>query len=186
MASVQGISFFAGDWWERAAGRLAAPGTILSPALEALLAPDWLGFWIVLAAAGLASLFLRRRTAMVLCGLAGGLAVVYVAVYFATSLPPVDHLRGSLFRIASPLMPLGLLGIAALSVQSPYAPHADARGSRGPDRNGTLLAELGARGAVPDRARRGLDPRQGGLEAAGAARTARPSATSAAAPSRRW
>ncbi|HXO19681.1 MAG TPA: hypothetical protein VOA87_07120 [Thermoanaerobaculia bacterium] len=114
VAHTHGIDFFAGPWWTRAAERIAQPGEILHLAATFLLAPDWLGFWIVFAAACVVAAAWRRGTAAILCGLVVALVGVYVSIYFVTSLPPINHLRGSFFRILCPLMPVGLLAIAAL------------------------------------------------------------------------
>lgn len=151
VARTHGVDFFAGSWWVRAAIRVPHFQVILRAAAGELFAADWLGIWIAffLTAAICVVSRARRRpgtgTAAVLCGLVGALLAVYVAVYFVTVLPPMEHLRGSFFRILSPLTPLALVAVAALlgSAARPGPPSADTRAVR--------LGEggrLGGRGAA--------------------------------------
>jgi hypothetical protein len=128
VAHTHGINFFAGSWWVRAAIRVPHFREILGAAAGELLAGDWLGIWIAffLTVAICLLARVRRRpgtgTAAVLCGLVGALLAIYVAVYFVTVLPPMEHLRGSFFRILSPLTPLALVAIAALFRPVPSPP----------------------------------------------------------------
>ncbi|HEV7515363.1 MAG TPA: hypothetical protein VGR07_03605, partial [Thermoanaerobaculia bacterium] len=123
VARTHGINFFAGRWWVRAAIRSGYTGRILRAAAAELSAADWLGIWIVFFLACIAGtawvLAAPRRqprsgTAEVVGGLVLVLLAAYIAVYFVTVLPPLDHLEGSFFRILCPLTPLALLAVAAL------------------------------------------------------------------------
>ncbi len=160
VARTHGVNFFAGSWWVRAAIRVPHFREILGAAAGELLAADWLGIWIVffLTAALCLVARLRRRpgtgTAAVLCGLVAMLLAVYVAVYFVTVLPPMEHLHGSFFRILSPLTPLALVAVAALlgSAARPGLPSADTRAVR-----------IGARGGLWARGMRGALRLGGGL-----------------------
>jgi hypothetical protein len=133
VARTQGVNFFAGRWWVRAAIRVPHSGEILRAAAAEMLAADWLGIWIVFS---LVCLFLaasrrnpRPGTPAILCGMVVALLAVYVAVYFVTVLPPLDHLHGSFFRILGPLTPIALLAIAA-RFRRPGAPGGDFTPSR--------------------------------------------------------
>jgi hypothetical protein len=138
VARSHGVNFFAGSWWVRAAIRVPHFQVILRAAAGELFATDWLGIWIAFFLTAAICLFARVRrrpgtgTAAVLCGLVGALLAVYVAVYFVTVLPPMEHLHGSFFRILSPLTPLALVAVAALleSVARPGPPSADTRAVR--------------------------------------------------------
>ncbi|HTQ80865.1 MAG TPA: hypothetical protein VMM92_12775, partial [Thermoanaerobaculia bacterium] len=125
VAQTHGVNFFAGRFWVRAAVRLPHWQEILGNAAEFLLAPDWLGIWIVLGLASgalLARRSLRQGPAALLAGLLLLLLTVYVSVYFVTVLSPMDHLRGSFFRLLGPLTPLALLVIAEVAAGTRAGP----------------------------------------------------------------
>jgi hypothetical protein len=156
VARTHGVDFFAGRWWVRAAIRVPHAGVLLRLAARDLLAPDWLGIWIAFFLAGTLCLLAaaRRRpqndTAAVLAGLVGVLLSVYVAVYFVTVLPPVEHLQGSFFRILCPLTPVALLAIAAL-----FRPPAERRS------DAVWRAPAGAVSGSAERAGSGLSQLRG-------------------------
>ncbi|MDX1632538.1 MAG: hypothetical protein R3234_11785, partial [Thermoanaerobaculia bacterium] len=121
--------FFRGAWLQRTAERLADPTAILLPMARDLLRPEWIGLWVVFAAGWIFALVTRRRRAAIL-----GTAIVlqlgvYTATYFATYLPPGDHVRSSFFRIAAALAPLGILVLAEATLgELPATREAAARG----------------------------------------------------------
>lgn len=107
------LTFFVGDWKERALGRLSHPGEILKALGSDLIAWDWLGFWLLFTAALAFALWRRDRTALLLAGVVLVQLALYSAVYFLTYLPPVDHIRSSFTRIAAALVPLGVLAVGS-------------------------------------------------------------------------
>ena len=107
------VTFFIGDWKERALARLSNPGEILKPLGADLIAWDWLGFWLLFAAALAWALWKRERTALVLAGAVLLQLGLYSAVYFFTYLPPADHIRSSFTRVVAALVPLGMLVVVA-------------------------------------------------------------------------
>jgi hypothetical protein len=109
---VTGPSFFDGDWRGRALERLAHPGEILAPLGSDLIAPGWLGFWLLFAAALALALWRRNRTALLLGGVVLAQLGLYAAVYFLTYLDPAGHILSSFTRIAAALVPLGVLSVA--------------------------------------------------------------------------
>ncbi|HET9225482.1 MAG TPA: hypothetical protein VFR31_02355 [Thermoanaerobaculia bacterium] len=108
------LTFFVGDWKERALARLSHPGEILSALGSDLIAWDWLGFWLLFAGALALALWRRDRTALLLAGVVLIQLGLYAAVYFLTYLPPVDHIRSSFTRVVAALVPLGILTVGSV------------------------------------------------------------------------
>jgi hypothetical protein len=109
-----GVSFFTGDWWRRGLERLPLSWDIQRRCFALLLQPDWLGFWVLLAAATVVAM--ARRHAMPLAVIA--VVWIQVLVYELTALfsyvEPRAHLEAAFFRICAALVPIGLLGMAML------------------------------------------------------------------------
>lgn len=114
-----GPSFFAGDWQGRALARLSHPGEILLLLGSDLIAPAWLGFWLLFAASLALAVWRSERTALLLSGVVVLQLGVYSAVYFLTYISPADHILSSFTRITAALVPLGTLMIAALAADIP-------------------------------------------------------------------
>ena len=110
-----GVSFFLGDWWRRGLDRLPLAVDIQRRCLSLLLQPDWLGFWIVLAALTAVAAARRQGMALALVAIVWIQVLVYDLTALFTYLPPLAHLDASFFRICAALVPLGLLGMAKLS-----------------------------------------------------------------------
>jgi len=110
-----GASFFLGDWWRRGLDRLPLAVDIQRRCLSLLLQPDWLGFWIVLAALTAVAAARRQGMALALVAIVWIQVLVYDLTALFTYLPPLAHLDASFFRICAALVPLGLLGMAKLS-----------------------------------------------------------------------
>jgi hypothetical protein len=110
-----GASFFLGDWWRRGLDRLPLAVDIQRRCLSLLLQPDWLGFWIVLAALTAVAAARRQGMALALIAIVWIQVLVYDLTALFTYLPPLAHLDASFFRICAALVPLGLLGMAKLS-----------------------------------------------------------------------
>jgi hypothetical protein len=109
-----GNGFFAGDWWRRGVLRLPLVPGIARQALGDLLQSDWLGFWIVLAAATALAAVRRRAVALALAAVVWNQVLIYQLTALFSYLPPADHLNAAFFRICAPLMPLGIVAMAAL------------------------------------------------------------------------
>jgi hypothetical protein len=107
-----GPSFFDGDWRGRALERLSHPGEILALLGSDLIAPAWLGLWVLIAAGLAVAVWRRQRTALLLAGMVLAQLGLYAAVYFVTYIPPADHIVSSFTRIAAALVPLGVLSVA--------------------------------------------------------------------------
>jgi hypothetical protein len=110
-----GVSFFLGDWWRRGLDRLPLILEIQRRCLSLLLQPDWLGFWIVLAALTAVAVARRRGMALALIAIVWIQVLVYELTALFTYLPPLAHLEAAFFRICAALVPIGLLGMAMLS-----------------------------------------------------------------------
>jgi len=110
-----GASFFLGHWWRRGLDRLPLLMDIQRRCLSLLLQPDWLGFWIVLAALTVVALARRHRMALAMFAIVWVQVLVYELTAVVTYLPPLAHLDASFFRICAALVPIGLLGMAMLS-----------------------------------------------------------------------
>jgi hypothetical protein len=110
-----GASFFLGDWWRRGLDRLPLVVDIQRRCLSLLLQPDWLGFWIVLAALTAVAVARRRGMALALIAIVWFQVFVYDLTALFTYLPPLAHLDAAFFRICAALVPIGLLGMAKLS-----------------------------------------------------------------------
>jgi hypothetical protein len=110
-----GVSFFLGDWWRRGLDRLPLVVDIQRRCLSLLLQPDWLGFWIVLAALTAVAAARRQGMALAVIAIVWIQVLVYDLTAVFTYLPPLDHLDASFFRICAALVPIGLLGMAMLS-----------------------------------------------------------------------
>jgi len=104
-----GVSFFTGDPVGRALDRFVQAAEILRALAADLLAPEWLGAWL-LVAAGLALAARRRRWLPALLGAVVLMQLAaYAATYFATYLDPLAHVESSFFRISAGLLPLALV-----------------------------------------------------------------------------
>jgi len=110
-----GASFFLGDWWRRGLDRLPLVVDIQRRCLSLLLQPDWLGFWIVLAALTAVAAARRQGMALAVIAIVWIQVLVYDLTALFTYLPPLAHLDASFFRICAALVPIGLLGMAMLS-----------------------------------------------------------------------
>jgi hypothetical protein len=110
-----GASFLLGDWWQRGLDRLPLVMDIQRRCLSLLLQPDWLGFWIVLAALTAVALARRHGMALAVIAIVWIQVFVYELTALFTYLPPLAHLDASFFRICGALVPTGLLGMAMLS-----------------------------------------------------------------------
>ncbi|HXO40472.1 MAG TPA: hypothetical protein VN999_03420, partial [Thermoanaerobaculia bacterium] len=110
-----GVSFFLGDWWRRGLDRLPLAVDIQRRCLSLLLQPDWLGFWIVLAALTAVAVAKRQGMALAVIAIVWIQVLVYDLTAVFTYLPPLAHLDASFFRISAALVPIGLLGMAMLS-----------------------------------------------------------------------
>ena len=110
-----GVSFFLGDWWRRGLDRLPLILEIQRRCLSLLLQPDWLGFWIVLAALTAVAVARRHGMALAVIAIVWIQVFVYELTAVFTYLPPLAHLEASFFRICAALVPIGLLGMATLS-----------------------------------------------------------------------
>lgn len=112
-AGGEGVSFFTQGPLDRALKRWVLAPEILTKSGETLLAPEWLGFWLLLPAGVGVAAVRRRRRALWLGLVVLAQLAVYVAVYFASYPPPAQHLDSSFFRIAAALVPLGAVALAA-------------------------------------------------------------------------
>jgi hypothetical protein len=116
LALAPGVGFLAGDWRGRAVERLPQLLDLAGVFARELLAPDWLGFWLVFLAGG-ALAAIRRAPggdgARLLFPVAALLAI-YFAVCYAAYVDPAAQIHAAAFRIAAALVPLGLLGLACL------------------------------------------------------------------------
>lgn len=115
LALPPGASFFLGDWWRRGLDRLPLAVDIQRRCLSLLLQPDWLGFWIVLAALTAMAAARRQRRALAVIAIVWIQVLVYDLTAVFTYLPPLAHLDAAFFRICAALVPIGLLGMAMLS-----------------------------------------------------------------------
>jgi ammonia channel protein AmtB len=109
------VSFFLGDWWRRGLDRLPLILEIQRRCLSLLLQPDWLGFWIVLAALTAVAVARRHGMELAVIAIVWIQVIVYELTAVFTYLPPLAHLEASFFRICAALVPIGLLGMAMLS-----------------------------------------------------------------------
>jgi hypothetical protein len=109
------VSFFLGDWSRRGLDRLPLIIEIQRRCLALLLQPDWLGFWIVLAALTAVAVARRHGMALAVIAIVWIQVIVYELTAVFTYLPPLAHLEASFFRICAALVPIGLLGMAMLS-----------------------------------------------------------------------
>jgi hypothetical protein len=107
-----GAKFLAGDWVERAAERASNPRPLLAAIGSTLTHPDWIGAWILFAAALAIALVRRSRAAIWIASLVIGQAVFYCFTYFATYLNPLDHVRSSFHRIMAALLPIAIAATA--------------------------------------------------------------------------
>ena len=111
----RGFGFFVGDWPARGLARLRDPLALSKALGHELLAGDWLGLWIAIAAAFAAALILRRPMPALLLSVVAVQIAGYASVYFFTYLDPVEHIASSFFRIAAGTVPLALLGAGLLA-----------------------------------------------------------------------
>ena len=109
-----GVSFFAGDWWRRGLDRLPHVLDVQRQCFALLLQPDWLGFWILLAASTLVALARRNGMALAVIAIVWIQVLVYELTALFSYIPPPAHLEAAFFRICGALVPLGLLGMAML------------------------------------------------------------------------
>jgi hypothetical protein len=110
-----GVRFWAGDWAGRLGTRLQHPGPILLAVGREFLSRDFFGFWIAFLSAAVLAVIWRNEKAIEV-----GLAVLFqaaacTAIYFLTFLDPVDHVRSSLFRVLSGLLPIAMVSVAAVA-----------------------------------------------------------------------
>ncbi len=110
-----GASFLLGDWWQRGLDRLPLAMDIQRRCFSLLLQPDWLTFWIVLAALTVVALARRHGMALAVIAIVWTQVFVYELTAVFTYLPPLAHLEAAFFRICGALVPIGLLGMAMLS-----------------------------------------------------------------------
>ncbi|MCA1609931.1 MAG: hypothetical protein LC780_03435 [Acidobacteria bacterium] len=110
-----GLGFFVGDWPARGLARLRSPMALWKALAHELLAGDWLGLWIAVAAAFAAAMILRRPMAALLLSVVAVQIAGYAAVYVFTYLDPVEHIASSFFRIVAGTVPLALLGAGLLA-----------------------------------------------------------------------
>jgi hypothetical protein len=114
-----GVSFFVGDWWQRGLARLPAAIDIQRRCLAFLLQPDWLGFWIALAALSCVAAVRKRAVPLALFATVWIQLLVYELTALFSYLPPADHLNAAFYRISGALLPIGCLGLAALLGEAP-------------------------------------------------------------------
>ncbi len=107
-----GVSFFEGEWLQRATGRLAQPGPVLGALWPYLISPATLGLWIAVPVAFAVAIVRRERRAIALLGVVIAQLLIYCGVYFASYIDPGEHIRSSFHRIASGLAPLAVVAIA--------------------------------------------------------------------------
>src|ERR1700688_1699890 len=136
-----GSSFLLGDWWRRGLDRLPLFMDIQRRCLSLLVQPDWLGFWIVLAALTVVALARRHGMALAVIAIVWIEVLVYELTAVVTYLPPLAHLEASFFRICGALVPIGLLGMAMLSRKV-------AGGGGGPPANGDPIGEGRSQAAI--------------------------------------
>lgn len=110
----RGFGFFRDDPWATALSRLPEAPELLAAMGGLLAAPAFLGFWLVLPAAAVAALALRRETGVTLLAVVLAQLALYTAVTFFTYLSPLPHVAAAYARIASALVPLGTLAVAAV------------------------------------------------------------------------
>ncbi len=118
----RGFGFFVGDWPARGLARLRDPRALLRALAHELLAGDWLGLWIAIAAVIAAALILRRPMPLLLLSVVGVQIAGYAAVYVFTYLDPVEHIASSFFRIVGGTVPLALLGAGLLAERAAPGP----------------------------------------------------------------
>lgn len=114
LLGAHGNGFLAGAVGARLAARLGDLGAILGRMGRELLAPHWLGAWIVFALAVVLLLAGgrravtggRQRIGLVVAAVVAAQLGVYGFVYLATYLEPMAHLESSFRRIAAALWPL--------------------------------------------------------------------------------
>ncbi|MDQ2869703.1 MAG: hypothetical protein M3S32_03095 [Acidobacteriota bacterium] len=111
----RGFGFFVGDWPARGLARLRDPLALSKALAHELLASDWLGLWVAIAAAFVAAWILRRPMAALLLSAVAVQMAVYASVYVFTYLDPVEHIASSFFRIVAGTVPLALLGAGLLA-----------------------------------------------------------------------
>lgn len=107
-----GTSFFAGNWWARATHRLRHPGAVLHELWLHLRSGATLGLWRIVPVALVWAVVRRERRAAALLSVVLAQMIVYCLVYFASFLPPAEHIRSSFHRIATALAPLVVAGVA--------------------------------------------------------------------------
>ena len=110
----RGVPFLAGDWKSRGIARIHEAPRLLGMMARELLRADWLGFWVLFAAATAAARLLRRRSALLLSAVVWAQLAIYSAVYFVTYLDPGAHIGSSFFRISAALVPLGVIAAGSL------------------------------------------------------------------------
>ena len=108
-----GRGFFEGDWSDRVAERARNARPIFDAMLENLSGAEWLGLWVVFAAAILAAFAFDARPARLLAVVVLGQLGFYAFVYFGTFMDPLEHVHASFHRLAAALAPLALLTAAA-------------------------------------------------------------------------
>jgi hypothetical protein len=107
-----GAKFLAGNWLERILERARDPRSLLAAMGATLTHPDWIGAWILFAAALAIALLRRSRAALWIASLVIGQCVFYGFTYFATYLNPLDHVRSSFHRIMAALLPIAVAATA--------------------------------------------------------------------------
>lgn len=108
-----GRGFLEGDWAARAETRARSAGPIFQAMGANLSGAEWLGLWLLFAAAALAALVWREGTARGLAFVVLGQLALYAFVYLGTFLDPVEHVQASFHRLAAALAPLAFLTVTA-------------------------------------------------------------------------
>ncbi|HUO87043.1 MAG TPA: hypothetical protein VM617_06605 [Thermoanaerobaculia bacterium] len=115
----RGVSFFDGYLRERLLHRLANPGEVFGPVAEELTRWHWWGAWVGLVVVVVTAVVGRRGLALGLAAVVTAQLALYTGVFFASYLPPVDHVATALPRIAAALVPLVALAAAAVAAPGP-------------------------------------------------------------------
>jgi hypothetical protein len=119
LALPAGKGFLSGDWAGRLAARLPQVPSLLVAMARELIDPGFFGLWLVFAVAVVlvAALYLvdgsAARRALPLVFVVAAQLTVYGFTLLASVFNPEDHVRSSLYRVASALVPLAVLALAA-------------------------------------------------------------------------
>ncbi len=125
-----GVSFLAGDPVARLVERIPHAPEILRPFAADLVTPEWLGAWLVFAAAVVWAALGRLTLPLALAGVVAAQLAVYLGIYFVTNIDPAAHILSSFFRIAAGLLPLAMVAAAAAAGGDDKAPVARRRTPR--------------------------------------------------------